>query len=181
VLHLATPLLAALFCYLALSKLAFWRKKWIALLLFIILVAAAFVAMVFFRSADVPTALRRVAGMAGFNGYSFADPVLLALENGYGPSGPTLLQRLRHLARADLTPILVLLVFVWTLPNTQQWMRRYPTALDWRPRAHWLERWLPATSWRPVRAIGVGIGVFSFFALARAFSAAPTEFLYFQF
>ena len=48
VLHLATPLLAALFCYLALTKLAFWRKKWIALTLFSVLLVAAFLAGVFF-------------------------------------------------------------------------------------------------------------------------------------
>lgn len=48
VLHLATPLLAALFSYLILTKLAFWGKKWIALTLFVLVLAAAFTAMVFF-------------------------------------------------------------------------------------------------------------------------------------
>ena len=48
VLHLATPLLAALFCYLALTKLAFWGKKWIALTLFMVLLGGAFSACVFF-------------------------------------------------------------------------------------------------------------------------------------
>ena len=47
-LHLGTPFLAALFCYLALTKLAFWGKKWIAVTLFLILVAAVFVGFVFF-------------------------------------------------------------------------------------------------------------------------------------
>ena len=73
------------------------------------------------------------------------------------------------------------MVFVWALPNTQQWMRHYRTALNWRPREHWLEGSLSFITWRPAPAIGVAVGVFSFFALARAFSAAPTEFLYFQF
>ena len=48
VLHLATPLLAALFSYLALTKLAFWRKKWIALTLFGVVLVAAFFGCVFF-------------------------------------------------------------------------------------------------------------------------------------
>ena len=48
VLHLATPLLAALFCYLALTKLAFWGKKWIAVTLFAVLLVAVFFACVFF-------------------------------------------------------------------------------------------------------------------------------------
>jgi predicted PurR-regulated permease PerM len=51
VLHLATPLLAALFCYLALTKLAFWRKKWIAVTLFAVLMAVGFYGFVFFLKA----------------------------------------------------------------------------------------------------------------------------------
>lgn len=47
-LHLGTPFLAALFCYLALTKLAFWGKKWIAVTLFLVLIAGAFVGFVFF-------------------------------------------------------------------------------------------------------------------------------------
>ena len=47
-LHLATPLLAALFSYLALTKLAFWRKKWIGLTLFCVLLVFGFLATVFF-------------------------------------------------------------------------------------------------------------------------------------
>ena len=47
-LHLGTPFLAALFCYLALTKLAFWGKKWLAVLLFVVLLAAAFSGFVFF-------------------------------------------------------------------------------------------------------------------------------------
>jgi len=47
-LGLGTPFIAALFCYLALTKLAFAGKKWIAITLFLILIAAGFVAFVFF-------------------------------------------------------------------------------------------------------------------------------------
>ncbi len=47
-LHLGTPFLAALFCYLALTKLAFFGKKWIAVVLFLVLIAAVFSGAVFF-------------------------------------------------------------------------------------------------------------------------------------
>lgn len=47
-LHLTTPLLTILFSYFALSSLAFWRSKWIAIVSFLILVAAMFWAFVFF-------------------------------------------------------------------------------------------------------------------------------------
>lgn len=48
VLHLGTPFLAALFCYLILSKLAFFGRKWIAAVLFLIVLAAVFSGAVFF-------------------------------------------------------------------------------------------------------------------------------------
>jgi predicted PurR-regulated permease PerM len=47
-LHLGTPLLAALFCYLLLTKLAFWGKKWIAVTLFLVVIGAAFTGFIFF-------------------------------------------------------------------------------------------------------------------------------------
>lgn len=47
-LHLATPFIAALFCYLALRKLSLFGRKWIALTLFIILLVAVFCGFVFF-------------------------------------------------------------------------------------------------------------------------------------
>ena len=47
-LHLGTPFLAALFCFLALKKLALWGKKWIAVTLFVIVIVAVFSGFVFF-------------------------------------------------------------------------------------------------------------------------------------
>lgn len=47
-LHLATPFIGALFCYLALRKLAFSGRKWIAVTLFIVLLVAGFSLFVFF-------------------------------------------------------------------------------------------------------------------------------------
>lgn len=150
-----------------------WHRASAVLLTFLCVV----VAMVFFRATDVPAALSMLAGMTGLS-----DPAAV-VDASIGPvtSDLALLQWLGQITRSDFTRIGLLMVFVWTLPNTQQWMRHYRTALNWRPRAHWLEKPLSFMTWRPVPAIGIAVGVFSFFALARAFSAAPTEFLYFQF
>ena len=70
-LHLATPFLAALFCYLALTKLAFWGKKWLAVTLFLVLMAGSFVGFVVFLKRAfiilpeiVETAVPMVAGFA---------------------------------------------------------------------------------------------------------------------
>lgn len=46
-LKLGMPVIVALFCYLALTKLAFWGRKWIAVTLFVVLVAALFSSSVF--------------------------------------------------------------------------------------------------------------------------------------
>jgi len=115
------------------------------------------VAMVFFRSADVPAALAVLSGMLGLS------PETTRMD------------------RSDFAMIGALLLFVWSMPNVEQWMGHFRTALNFRAEGHWLERLVPAAWWRPAPAIGVAVGVLGFFGLAIAFSVAPTEFLYFQF
>ncbi len=46
-LHLGMPFIVAMFCYLVLSKLMFFGRKWIAVTLFVVLVAASFSGFVF--------------------------------------------------------------------------------------------------------------------------------------
>ena len=46
-LHLGMPFIVAMFCYLALTKLMFFGRKWIAVTLFVVLVAASFSGFVF--------------------------------------------------------------------------------------------------------------------------------------
>jgi D-alanyl-lipoteichoic acid acyltransferase DltB (MBOAT superfamily) len=143
------------------------------------------VAQVFFRAPDVGAALAVLSGMAGLNG--------IAVDwTFYGIRGLRWAIDLLGLPVAGVpmfkapqaATIAGLLLVVWTMPNTQQWMRHYRTALDARPGPSWLERlgaWLPLTTWRPTVACGAAVGVIGFFALARALSVAPSEFLYFQF
>ncbi len=47
-LQLATPFIAVLFCYLLLNKLCFLKKKWIAVLCFLLLMGVIFYGFVFF-------------------------------------------------------------------------------------------------------------------------------------
>lgn len=115
------------------------------------------VAMVFFRAADVPAALAVLQGMLGLS----PDSV--------------------HMDRSDFAYIAALLAFVWGMPNVQQWMGHFRTALNYQAQLHWTERLLPVSAWRPSAIHGMAVGVLGFFALAIAFSMAPTEFLYFQF
>ena len=115
------------------------------------------VAMVFFRASDLSAAMAVLYGMAGLSELSV------------------------KFDKSDFLTIAALLGFVWTMPNIQQWMARFRTALDAQPRENWLLRMLPFASWSPTPAIGMALGMLAFFALAVAFSVAPTEFLYFQF
>ena len=115
------------------------------------------VAMVFFRASSVTAALAMLSGMVGLSELS------------------------TKFDKSDFLTIALLLAFVWLMPNVQQWMARFRTALDAQPREHWLLCRLPIAMWSPSPVVGVAIGVLGFFALAVAFSVAPTEFLYFQF
>jgi len=112
---------------------------------------------VFFRAADVSAAMAMLYGMAGLSQLS------------------------TDFDKSDFLTIAILLGFVWSMPNIQQWMARFRTALDACPQEGWLPQWLPFASWSPTPVIGLAIGMLGFFALAVAFSVAPTEFLYFQF
>jgi len=137
---------------------------------------------VFFRSPTMEGALNMLAGMVGMNGVLL--PTSFERIPGIAP--------LAGLLGIDFEPgpffrpllglqIVLLLAFVWTLPNTQQFLRHYRTALNWRPQVSALQRRVAAATWRPGTAYGVALGLLGFFALAKAMSAAPTEFLYFQF
>jgi D-alanyl-lipoteichoic acid acyltransferase DltB (MBOAT superfamily) len=137
---------------------------------------------VFFRADHVPAALNILSGMIGLQGLQI-PPSLANLP---------VLTQLAAALQVDVaqpaffrptTALLIglLLAFVWIMPNTQQWLRHYRTALAWRPRASPLEGLLPVMSWRPKPIYGVLVGVLAFYAMARALSSAPTEFLYFQF
>ncbi len=130
-----------------------WHHAGAVLLTFLCVV----VAMVFFRADSVPAAMAMLSGMAGLS------------------------EQTTKFDKSDFLTLGLLLAFVWLMPNVQQWMARFRTALDAQPHENWLLRWFPIVFWSPTPAIGVAVGVLGFFALAVAFSAAPTEFLYFQF
>ena len=140
------------------------------------------VALVFFRADNVPSAINLLAGMAGVHGI-VVHPSLLELP---GVAQVTRMLEIPvstapYFTLKRVFPIVVFLAVVWTLPNTQQWLGHYRTALGYKATKGWLERLLPASAWRPSAAFGIAVGIFGIFALIRALSSAPTEFLYFQF
>ena len=140
------------------------------------------IALVFFRAADVSAATNLLSGMVGAHGVIIHPtlkevPGMKLLVELFGiPVGDAPYFNLKR-----MFPLPLLLFIVWTLPNTQQWLRHYRTALGFKASAGWLERILPASAWRPTPVFGFLVGTFGVFALIRALSQAPTEFLYFQF
>ncbi|MBI5265039.1 MAG: MBOAT family protein [Bradyrhizobium sp.] len=140
------------------------------------------VALVFFRSSDVPSAIALLSVMMGSHGVGFPPgvtelPGLGALSQVLGI--PVIESKYLHLKQ--IFWIVVVLAVVWGTPNTQQWMRHYRTALDHRPRMDWVARLIPRAGWQPTSVWGLMIGCLATYALMRTFSQAPTEFLYFQF
>lgn len=140
------------------------------------------VALVFFRASSVQAASNLLASMLGAGG-SIVHPSLLAIP-GVGFTAHNLgwaVDNASHMPLSSLVGIVVMLTVVWTLPNAQQWLRGYPTAIQMAPQPSWLQRVLPVVTWRPTMVFGLWVGVVGFFVVMRAVSAAPTEFLYFQF
>ena len=126
--------------------------------------ACVVLGLVFFRSPDVGTAFSIVEAMFGANGVTFQSSQLLTRR------------------QVELT--LVLLAIIWLLPNTQEWLRRFPTGLGGLRSPGWLERQispLASFDWRPSAAFAIVVGLLGFLAIAKAISAAPPEFIYFQF
>jgi hypothetical protein len=120
--------------------------------------------------------------MTGDNGLVLPErlmalPGLSALRDAFGLP----VADLDHFGLVQVLWIVVLLAVVWGLPNAQQWLRNYRTALVTQTRANWAQAAFPVLVWRPAALIGFAVGWLGFFVVIRAITAAPTEFLYFQF
>ncbi len=116
---------------------------------------------VFFRATTFCGAGRILASMAGGEGFASTDIV---------SGGPAL----RWVA--------AMLIVVWLLPNTQQWMRRLRPTLEYaRGSRHWarddLPRWRIA--WTPSPAWAAALAVAGAWAVLRMSGAS--EFIYYQF
>lgn len=140
------------------------------------------VALVFFRAPSVAAAIDMLRGMIG------ANEIILPKFAAGLPGADSLTRLLGvHYAHLEMfepiyaARILIFLAVVWTLPNAYQWLRSYPTALDFHPAPSWLEGAAPRLRWRPSIVWGFSLGAVSALTLLFALSSAPTEFLYFQF
>ncbi len=140
------------------------------------------VAQVFFRAADVSSALNILSGMIGFNGFTvplqFKDHAAIsALVEGLGWR----FDRVSNFDSKEAVWVIGALAAVWTLPNTLEWLRDYRTAVNFTPQPNWLQQRFPAFVWRPSAANGLVLGAIFMVTGLIAISAAPSEFIYFKF
>jgi hypothetical protein len=125
--------------------------------------ACVVLGLVFFRAPNVDTALHMVDAMLGGGALGMHSSQLLTVR--------------------QVQLILVLLAIVWVMPNTQEWLRGTPTGLGELRPPGWFERLISARAldWRPSPVLAVLVGLLGFLAVAKAISAAPPEFIYFNF
>ncbi|MDH7639197.1 MBOAT family O-acyltransferase [Sphingomonas oryzagri] len=143
---------------------------------------AVVVGLVFFRSPDVTTAMSLLGSMIGLHGTT------LPLPAGHLPGVPALAHALgANIGSIELVDsksiarIVLFLIVVWALPNSNQWLGNYPTALGFVARQTATARFAPILRWKPRPAFGVALGAMSMVTILYAVSAAPSEFIYFHF
>lgn len=137
---------------------------------------AVVVAWVFFRAPNLSAAGAILGGMAGWHGLDW-NPLLLAALTDPSAHVAALLQQPEALpALRQLDLLLGLLLIVWGLPNTQQWMRHHQPALDLPEALPSSWSWQPNWVWLAVLAAAGGWAVLS---IPQADHVS--EFLYYQF
>ena len=148
------------------------------------------VGLVFFRSQDVPAALRLLGDMLGAHGLfiphrSLAESVTAQTVATLFHTRVLPFPTLDLFTMSEAQFLVILFAIVWLLPNTQQWLRSYETGIGTVRGPVWLERVLPLArfllEWRPSVVHALLVGGLGFLAVTRALSAAPAEFLYFKF
>lgn len=142
---------------------------------------AVIVAWVFFRAESFAGAGNMIAGMAGMNG-AVLHPTVAEL---LGQSQAALLWGVgvgeTGMISTSFVPAFVygtgLLLIAALMPNIYQLTRRYGPTIDY-------DRYVRgdrAPKFHPTAVWGLITGAMAMLALAKVFSAAPSEFLYFRF
>jgi alginate O-acetyltransferase complex protein AlgI len=129
---------------------------------------AVLVGQVFFRAHDTSDAVAMLGGMIGLHGVG-------SIGHSMAPGG-TLAGNYRVTLR-DCAEIVIGLIIVWGLPNTQQILLKFKPALE-VTKADLEERLLPIF-WNPTAGWALCLAAAFFAALIRL--QDPSTFLYFQF
>jgi len=147
---------------------------------------AVMIAWVFFRAADLPSAVSMLRSMAGLNGISLIG----SLQQYFSPVQQAWMQEhqiqfsgmfYNGLADFNTGVLLIALLFPVALffPNTQAIMRWYKPTIGGYDNCGVLG--VSGIRWRLNMLYGMVLGGMFFFACSKWFSAAPSEFIYFNF
>lgn len=136
-----------------------WWSRWPGIL---VTFAAVVVSWVFFRAEDMETAIAMLTAMVGANGFSLASSLPI-----------------------DKKVVLLMLLCVWLLPNTQQWLGQHNPALDYQLGAEntsgWSKYLWKKLQWQPTIFTSLSVGLLGFMAILKMVSVTHSEFLYFNF
>ncbi|WP_022948525.1 MBOAT family O-acyltransferase [Methylohalobius crimeensis] len=141
---------------------------------------AVVVGWVFFRSADLPSAMTLLSGMSGVHGVSLPNAIVVRLGSaadlleswGVEPTLGGGSQFVKAWSWIIVTGIIALF-----FPNTQEWLSGYDPNFSFRqdkrtpPRNLWL--WKPSISWAVATGVVTVLGILTL--------SEVSEFLYFQF
>lgn len=135
---------------------------WSRLLGIVVTFIAVVVGWVFFRAENMKTAIAMCYAMVGANGFSLATSLQI-----------------------DKKLVLLMLMCVWLLPNTQQWIGQHHLALAHQPVAESTsgrgDRLRQKLQWKPTVFTGLMVGILGFLAILKVLSVNHSEFLYFNF
>jgi D-alanyl-lipoteichoic acid acyltransferase DltB (MBOAT superfamily) len=175
--HLIKRLLPRPLMPQSLGKLLAWLATFMAVV----------IGWVFFRATSFDAALAMLQGMAGLNGIAVPNAIAARLGGGWqllaGLGFTSYLGGGSQFIYTWLWVVLLLIIVV-AVPNTQQIMSRFepvihPHRADEQSELRLMARLYPALHWRPNSRWAVATGVaaaLSVFAMSRI-----SEFLYFQF
>lgn len=141
----------------------------------------ATVALVFFRASSLAGALDILAGMAGANGLDLPPQLRTLPGLGYFFTHIGADFEPSQIGVEEVARIALFLGVVWLLPNSCEWLRHYRTAVDFKPSSNVALPSAQVPAWRPSPRLGAVLGAVSLFVMLLSFSAAQTEFIYFQF
>ncbi|NES81878.1 MAG: MBOAT family protein, partial [Moorea sp. SIO2B7] len=164
-----------------LKKSHWWSRGFGCIVTFL----AVVVAWVFFRAENMKAAFAVLKGMIGANGVllpSFLSKKLVFLQD-FGVNFDNAMPILKITTYSDVVNLFILisslLLIVWFIPNTQQWMAQHKPAFD----TSMVER--PASIWKKLQwepgYFSIITGVLLFLSIKIIFAAPDTEFLYFDF
>ncbi|MEO8894058.1 MAG: MBOAT family O-acyltransferase, partial [Coleofasciculaceae cyanobacterium] len=165
-----------------LTKTYWWSRGLACLVTFF----AVVIAWVFFRAKDLDSALLMIKGMMGINGIS----IPLTIADKLGSPVKSLLSSLgislvtEGASQMFFTYIwsIILLAIAWFTPNTQEILKHYKPALDYKltkANADSLNQWAKSLAWQPNALWSITLGIIA--GISLVYLRKATLFLYFQF